>query len=177
MAGIIKVNQYQDFNGNTILTSDGSGNLTTQEIMYPAFEAVLSADQSITESVDTKIQFNTEVFDTDNCYDNTTNYRFTPNVAGKYFVYLFIRGDSTNVNKLDFVFTRLYKNGSIYRESIIDQRNNYGRQATTSISTVVNMNGNTDYLEGFLRVDTQSTTPKAESNNNSCYFGAYRIGS
>ena len=31
MAGIIKVNQYQDFNGNTILTSDGSGNLTTMK--------------------------------------------------------------------------------------------------------------------------------------------------
>ena len=26
MAGIIKVNQYQDFNGNTLFTSDGSGN-------------------------------------------------------------------------------------------------------------------------------------------------------
>jgi hypothetical protein len=145
-------------------------------LMYPAFEAYLSADQDITESVDTKVQFDTEVFDTDNCYDNTTNYRFTPTVAGKYFVYLFIRGDSKDVSKLDFLFSRLYKNGSIYRESLIDLRNNFGRQATTSISTVVNMNGTTDYLEGFLRVDTQATTPKAESNNNSCYFGAYRIG-
>ena len=28
MAGIIKVNQYQDFNGNSILTSDGAGTVT-----------------------------------------------------------------------------------------------------------------------------------------------------
>ena len=26
----------------------------------------------------TKVQFDTEVFDTDNAYDNSTNYRFTP---------------------------------------------------------------------------------------------------
>ena len=30
---------------------------------------------------------NTEVFDTDSDYDHTTNYRFTPTTAGKYFCY------------------------------------------------------------------------------------------
>jgi hypothetical protein len=28
MAGILKVDKYQDFNGNDIMTSDGSGNIT-----------------------------------------------------------------------------------------------------------------------------------------------------
>ena len=28
MAGILKVDQYQDFNGNNIMTSDGAGNVT-----------------------------------------------------------------------------------------------------------------------------------------------------
>ena len=40
MASIIKANQLQDFGGNSILTSDGAGNLTTQKINYPAFEAL-----------------------------------------------------------------------------------------------------------------------------------------
>ena len=40
MAGIIKVNQYQDFNGNTLFTSDGSGNLTAQKINHPAFNLI-----------------------------------------------------------------------------------------------------------------------------------------
>ena len=30
------------------------------------------------------IYYNTETFDTDGCYDNSTNYRFTPTTAGKY---------------------------------------------------------------------------------------------
>ena len=46
MASIIKANQLQDFGGNSILTSDGAGNLTTQKINYPAFEAYLS-DQTV----------------------------------------------------------------------------------------------------------------------------------
>ena len=55
MAGIIKVNQYQDFNGNTLFTSDGSGNLTTQKINFPAFEVYVSPDQSLSDNVNTKI--------------------------------------------------------------------------------------------------------------------------
>ena len=42
MAGILKVDQYQDFNGNNIMTSDGAWNLTvnnTSVKMTPAFEA------------------------------------------------------------------------------------------------------------------------------------------
>jgi hypothetical protein len=176
MSSILKVDQLQDSGGNAIITSDGSGNLTTQKILYPAFEAYLSADQSITEEVATKIQFNTENLDTDNCYDNSTNYRFTPNVAGKYFVYLQIRGDSGNSTKLDFQITTIFKNGTNLRSSITDFRNNYGRQTTCNVNAIVDMNGTTDYLEGFLQCNTQATTPKAESATQGCCFGAYRIG-
>ena len=50
MAGIIKVNQYQDFNGNTILTSDGSGNLTTMKANNPSFFAYVSGSQTLSNS-------------------------------------------------------------------------------------------------------------------------------
>jgi hypothetical protein len=80
----------------TITTSSGSGNITigsgvTLLSSTPAFEAYSTADQTISDDVYTKVQFDTERFDTDNCYDNTTNYRFTPTVAGKYFIYAFAR--------------------------------------------------------------------------------------
>ena len=51
----------------------------------PAFQATMSADQTLSDNTLTKIQFNQETFDTDGCYDPTTNYRFTPTTAGKYF--------------------------------------------------------------------------------------------
>ena len=85
MASIIKANQLQDFGGNSIIGSDGAGNLTTQKINYPAFHVNLSSDQSLTDNATVKVPFDRVKFDTDNAYD-TTNYRFTcpTGKAGKY---------------------------------------------------------------------------------------------
>ena len=69
--------------GDTITTATGA----KPSFLYPAFEARLSSDQTISDDTLTKINLNEEVFDTDSAYDNSTNYRFTPQVAGKYFVY------------------------------------------------------------------------------------------
>ena len=180
MASIIKANQLQDFGGNSIIGSDGAGNLTTQKINYPAFEAYLSADQTVSDAIWTKMQINTEVLDTDNCYDNSTNYRFTPTVAGKYFVYMCITGDSTASGNCHWVFSRLYKNGSAYKQAIIQFTNNEGRQASVSITAIIDMNGSSDYLEAYGGVNTNGTTAEFHGDNtyDKCtYFGAYRIGS
>ena len=50
MAGILKVDQYQDFNGNNIITSDGSGNVTVNANgmkNVPAFKAYVTTGQSV----------------------------------------------------------------------------------------------------------------------------------
>ena len=57
MAGIIKVNQYQDFNGNTLFTSDGNGNLTTQKLNYPAFRVTLDGDITLSDNTHTIVPF------------------------------------------------------------------------------------------------------------------------
>ena len=114
MASIIKANQLQDFGGNSILTSDGAGVVTPNASGIkntPAFEAYLSSSQSINDNTNTKIQFDTEVYDTDNCYDNSTNYRFTPTTAGKYFIYgavLMSSGATANLREAEVY---IYKNG------------------------------------------------------------------
>jgi len=53
-------------------TQTGVGGANT-----PAFEAYLSADQTMSDNAVTKIQFNTEVYDDGSGYDNSSNYRFT----------------------------------------------------------------------------------------------------
>ena len=57
----------------------------------PAFQAYLSANQTLPDNTWTKIQFDTEDFDTDSAYDPSTNYRFTvpSGEGGKYFVYFY----------------------------------------------------------------------------------------
>jgi len=179
MAGILKVDKYQDFNGNDIMTSDGAGNITINNAalkMTPAFEAYLSADQSVSDSVTTKVQVNTEVFDTDNCYDNSTNYRFTPTVAGKYWVYGKVACDTTTNAGMSQMITYIYKNGSAYIQSIYNYATNFGREGTPYIGTVIEMNGTTDYVELFGMNDVASGSPTFNGGSNKfTTFGAYRM--
>ena len=64
---IIKVNQIQDGGGNAIITSDGSGNITTQNVAAntPAFSAIITEDttQSVTSATTTKIQLDKELIE------------------------------------------------------------------------------------------------------------------
>jgi len=54
----------------------------------PSFSAFLSSNQTISNETYTKVQFNTENYDTDNAYDNSSNYRFTipSGEGGNYFI-------------------------------------------------------------------------------------------
>jgi hypothetical protein len=180
---------------NTIDTVSGTSNLTIGSTnsstvtfesgaatghMYPAFQAKLSVSQNISDSVTTKVQFDTEIFDTDNCYDNSTNFRFLPTVAGKYFVFSFIEGDGTGTNKTERVQLLIYKNGVL--DSLMQNYPNTAAESNNvglAINSVCDMNGSTDYIEIFAYVDAlsvQATVIGAASHLRST-FGAYRIGS
>jgi len=145
----------------------------------PAFEAYLSGHFEVNHATSTKIQFDTERFDTDSCYDNSTNYRFTPTVAGKYLVYTNARLDGRADSNLNLIQYNFKKNGSIYTEAQAYFQTNYIRQITISRTAVIDMNGSSDYLETFLYMSVLSTgsgNPRmvggsgVESN-----FGAYKL--
>lgn len=180
MSSILKVNTLQDAGGNAILTSDGSGNLTTLKTNYPAFEAFLSSDQNLTDNTYVKIQFDTKVFDTNNCYDNTTNHRFLPTVAGKYSVYGAIEGDVEGTNKMYRVILAIYKNGSsVARIYHYPGTNAPQNNQSLNVTRTIDMNGTTDYLEIFGYVDAVgSNQARVDSSSTDLrtYFGAYRIG-
>ena len=110
----------------------------------PAFSATRNASQSISSATFTKVQFNNELFDTASCYDNTTNYRFTPNVAGYYHVggCLYLTG--TNLYNACLV---LYKNGTAYSYSSYTSSSSL--EVICPISQLVYLNGTTDYIEFF----------------------------
>tara|TARA_A100001201_G_scaffold137352_1_gene127174 strand:+ start:361 stop:921 length:561 start_codon:yes stop_codon:yes gene_type:complete len=184
--GTLKTTNIQTITGSGTLTLGTSGETlalgsgVTSNLMYPAFHASLSAAQTISDVTITKVQFDTELFDTDNCYDNTTNYRFTPTVAGKYFIYTHIDGDTTGTNKTDQVQLYIRKNGST-AAFIFDypytaaEANNIG----LTLNTTLDMNGTTDYVEVAAYIDVVSGF-NARVGGASTYsrsaFGAYRIG-
>ena len=195
MSSILKVDTIQDADGNNIINESGntitigaSGDTTNiigtlqndgaavGGTNTPAFEAYLSANQTISHDTVTKIQFNTEVYDTDNCYDNSTNYRFTPTTAGKYFVYGNIIGFA-NTSNLNSNRAIIKKNGTIVKYAFSDFRNNPAKTNSVMATTVVDMNGSSDYIELFALVEYSSSATVqvlGESYNYSA-FGAYKI--
>ena len=156
---------------NDAVTKDKVSNL-----MYPAFEAYLSSDQNVADATNVKFNANTEVFDTDNCYDNSTNYRFTPTVAGKYLVYADLRISNSTGSQLYQAYTYIYKNGSNYASSEHDPQDTRSTTQNLPIQAVVDMNGSSDYVEIFGFINVGSGTPKFEAGTKSSRFGAYRIG-
>ena len=108
----------------------------------PAFRATLGSSQSISNNSQTKVQFNTEDFDTDSCYDNATNYRFTPTSSGKYFVGLAVR---FNTGSVSITSNFIFKNGSQFyagEYSSISNNNWFN-------GTIVTLNGSSDYIEAY----------------------------
>ena len=105
----------------------------------PAFSAYQSSSQSPSATTWTKMQFQSEEFDTASCFDSTTNYRFTPTVAGYYQVNGALQNNSTAT-----VAMGIYKNGSIFK-----QVNNTTSALYNSgfVSALIYMNGSTDYIE------------------------------
>ena len=141
----------------------------------PAFYAKLGSDQTLSGSTTAKININSEIYDSDNCYDATTNYRFTPTVAGKYLVYGSIR--FRHDGGLNYTSrTLIYKNGSNYVGTNSEFQNTVSYGQTVQASGIVDMNGTTDYLElyGFMEWHSGGNL-KASNNFNATYFGAYKI--
>ena len=146
----------------------------------PAFEAYLggSGGQSVSDNTVTLVQANTEVYDTDSAYDTST-YRFTPQTAGKYFVYGSIQYEAGSNDDLieDYLYFKL--NGSNILETQTDFSDTRIRLHHVTGSMVVDMNGSSDYVELYGRINTSSGSGQIfESNTQykrATHFGAYRI--
>lgn len=132
----------------------------------PAFSAVQSSAQALSSTTATKIQFQTEEFDTNNNFDNVTNYRFTPTVAGYYQVNACIAAGATYTTG----FVSVYKNGSSYKNGA----GNYGSSSGTwnywSVSALVYCNGSTDYIEIY---GTLTVGQNLSASSNATYFQAF----
>lgn len=147
----------------------------------PAFFAHLSANQTLTNNARNKIQCNTEVFDSAGQYDNSTNYRFTPQTAGKYYVFANCDIASEGQGTLNWNLHEIFKNGtssSLRVYGYMDLRNNPGNGGNIFAGGVFDMNGSSDYVEFYSYPGLSSGTPTAYGNATTynTFFGSFRIG-
>jgi hypothetical protein len=134
---------------NTITLPAATGTVMVSGNM-PAFYAYNSAGQSVSPSTNTKAQLNTKsstnnatAFDTHGYFDNVTNFRYTPLIAGYYQFNAGVFGTGTSTTNVQ---TFIFKNGSsqaAYGLCAVQA----GQNATPNCSCVIYMNGTTDYVE------------------------------
>jgi hypothetical protein len=197
--GIISLPKLTDGTDGNLISYDASGNPvavatgTDGQVLTsagagapPAFEALpaggstapycsvyRNGNQTLSDATHTKIQFNVENVDSGGAFDSSTNYRYTPQTSGYYFVSVNLGTGVTADNAVDKILLTIYKNGSGITGAlgIRDWDTvgiNYNDQVNTSV--IVQMNGSSDYIEAFAYIDVTSGTPRVESQQASMHI-------
>ena len=109
----------------------------------PAFMAAC-ASLTLAASTFTKMPFSSKTFDTNNNYDATTNYRFTPTVAGYYWIKVqYFLGVSTGRT-----VASIYKNGGDVCQTLVLSSGTNGGISVVSQGLIL-FNGTSDYVEAY----------------------------
>ena len=147
-------------------TQSGFGGVNT-----PAFAARLGSNYAVPTTTWTKVPIDVEIYDVGSCYDNSTNYRFTPTTAGKYVFYVQVGFDSLADG--NYLYASVYKNGSqIWGDANALNQVATGLGAATRYTITAEANGTTDYFEAYGQ-------HVYGSNRNFtagwCFFGGYKL--
>jgi len=137
----------------------------------PAFSAYRSTSQSVTVNTYTKVQCDAEEFDTNSNYDNATNYRFTPTVAGYYQINggVFAVGTTMTAGII-----KIYKNGSAYKQGTVAGANS-GANEGLLVSSIIYFNGSTDYVELYAYIAAASGGSFSSTSTETTWFNGAMV--
>jgi hypothetical protein len=140
--GSVTINEPTTASNFTLTLPAATGDVMVSGNM-PAFSVWASAEPAVSANTFVKIALNTETFDTNNCFDSTTNYRFTPTVAGYYQITG--RAGVYSTTGVVSCYCSIYKNGTRYKRG-----SDGGVAAASNVSDIVYFNGSTDYVELYI---------------------------
>ena len=146
------------------------------ETNTPAFIAKFGSNMtSLANGTYVKMEFGSEVYDSGSTYDPTTNYRWTPAVVGKYYLYarVIISAGSTSPSQARIA---IYKNGSALQYCRWTTATTMG-DWTVQIALTDNSTSTSDYYEAYAYQSnaTSSTTFTVGDAGNANIFYGYRI--
>ena len=191
------IENIEHINGTSAMTVNTSGEVDMVRNNLGVFQVYSNADQNIATNVTTTVALNQKVFDVDGYFDTST-YRYTPQVAGYYYIECVLqyrpKGADHNVN----LSTELRKNGNLYHSTGASpylspngsagprgqmcMKVGAGKEVQTDISSLVYFNGSTDYvtLTGYIYNYTNSSATDnhlmGHSNLMLTYMLGYRVG-
>ena len=188
MTSILKVDTIQDADGNNIINESGntisigaSGDTTNiigtlqndgaavGGANTPYFFAERSSQQDVSNGSTTKAQLNNVILDSASGWDSS-NYRYTPGVAGKYFISGSVNSRSSDNNNMTWCFAKIFISGTEYEVSAFataTSQTNYIHQACQTVDVIRTLSA-TDYVElygityggGTTRFGTELTSLK-----------------
>jgi len=158
---------------STIIIHGDSGAVSMPR--QSTFKATRNSDQTIATSTWTKVQFNTEQWDTLGEYDNSVNYRFTPTHAGYYqvnaaIIFEAIAWPAANVAG----FVAIYKNGTYYSIGKDTAETTTAHNVNPRVSDIVYLNGAGDYIEIYIYHNRGGNTAIAGSAYYN-YFSVHKL--
>ena len=123
----------------------------------PSFAAVVSSDTSLGTSK-TLVPFDVELHDSDDCYTNTSgNYKFTPNVAGKYFIGANLYGYGLSDQNQVFYYINFNGTSGPYHANWVSSGAS-NRAIGTSIGAVLEFDGVDDYVQIYIESGSNAFT-------------------
>jgi len=163
--------------GETVDMANGSITLNSSMKNTPGFAVRLTSDQTVSSDIPTKIQLNSEAYDTDSAFDSSTNYRFTvpSGEAGKYYFYTQVYGSSDTGDDIQETSIFIYKNGTSqgFTGTFINDTMGYN-VSVKSLTLDLSVG---DYIEFYGKVTTSSGTPifKGQSTRFDTHALGYKL--
>ncbi len=137
----------------------------------PFFQATVDGAQTIGTGSSTKMDFNTENFDSDGKFASD---RFTPTIAGKYLIHARIKwADEAVEDKAQT--TQIFKNGSLVFESSRRTASSSGRDAHVTCVAIVDLDAD-DYVECYAYHNSGSDADTVSTTTGSIFEGYKLIG-
>lgn len=137
-----------------------------------ACKAYQTNPQAFADGVASVMTYGTAAFDEDSAMDLVTGV-FTPVQAGKYAVSATIGFDASQIVADRAVSISIYKSGSI-SAATQDHTSNNAYPLVVTVSDLVLMDGDTDYLEVFVQQDFGAGAVSI-GNSYTCYFTAFKV--
>ena len=140
----------------------------------PYFYAYLDTDQAPADASWEKVQFAAVSFQTGSTF-STADHRWTPGVAGKYYIYGQAQCRADSNNKFSQLRTAIYKNGADHNHTVdINVPENILRYYTSTVSAIVDLDAD-DYVEFFLYFDTYSGTRTIYGSYQATHFMGFKL--
>jgi hypothetical protein len=182
--GTIKTTNIETITGSGTLTLGQSGETVTVPsgvtlsggvTNTPAFLADNGTTrQTLADDTTTKIDFGTEIYDTDNAFASS-KFTVPSGKAGKYFIYASVDIFNGGNDMTNFTFY-LYKNGSAFTLHTFNGNGNANLRRNTLFFSYTLDLAAADYIEFYVEVeDSGSDSMDIRENNNATYFGGFKL--